>query len=269
MVYVILLSLVSVIFRIIFRYSYEGKEYIQPYKKNGRPFVVCANHISMLDPIFVVMAYGAGRKMTIMGKAELFRNPFYAWIFRQVGVFPVERGTGDRSAIEKAIEDVKNGHGMLIYPEGTRSKGDDMIKMKSGAFMVAAQTGADIIPARMIYPTKDRCMHFFAPVVVKFGPPLLAEDLNLTGGSKPALRAAKETLQNSLDDLLAQYNEQTGYVPPVKQEEAEISQENIAVTKNEEANLSDVAKADLEGSLSQENNSDKPEKISLKQEKSE
>ncbi|MEG2192608.1 MAG: lysophospholipid acyltransferase family protein [Oscillospiraceae bacterium] len=241
MVYVILLSAVSVIFRIIFRYSYEGKEYIQPYKKNGRPFVVCANHISMLDPIFVVMAYGCGKKMTIMGKAELFKNPIFAWLFKQVGVFPVERGTGDKTAVENAIADVKNGHGMLICPEGTRTKGDEMIKMKSGAFMVAAQTGADIIPVRMIYPTKDRSLHFFSRVVVKFGEPLLAEDLNLTGGSKQALRAAKETLQESLDGLLKEYNTKTGYIPPIKlkaeDETSEIVGEKSTGTSSESASV--------------------------------
>lgn len=207
MIYVILLFLVSVIFRIIFRFRYEGKQFIQNYKNNNRPFIVCANHISMLDPIFVVMAYGWGKKMTIMGKAELFKNPVLAWLFRSVGVFPVERGTGDKTAIEKAIQDVKNGHGMLIFPEGTRSPGDEMAKMKSGAFMVAAQTGADIIPCRVIYDTKDRSMHFFSPVMIKFGKPMLAQDLNLTQGSKVALRAAKENLQQQLDLLLEEYNE--------------------------------------------------------------
>lgn len=242
MVYVILLFLVSIIFRIIFAFKTEDRQYILPYKNNGRPFIICANHISMLDPIFIVMAYGWGKKLTIMGKAELFRNPVLSWLFRQVGVFPVERGTGDKTAIEKAICDVKNGHGMLIFPEGTRSKGDDMIRMKSGAFMVAAQTGADIIPARMIYPTKDRCMHFFAPVLVKFGQPILAQDLNLTSGSKVALRAAKVTLKNSLDEILAQYNASVGYVPALKpveneekseEENATIVQENIVKEQTE------------------------------------
>lgn len=207
MVYVVLLSLVAVIFRIIFSFSYEGKEYIQAYKSNNRPFVVCANHIGMLDPIFVVMAYGVGKKMTIMGKAELFKNPVLAWLFRSVGVFPVERGTGDKTAINNAISDVKNGHGMLIFPEGTRSKTEELLKLKSGAFMVAAQTGADIIPCRVIYPTKDRQMHFFGRVVVKFGEPLTIEKTQLTTGSTAQIRQTKEMLKESLTELLEEYNE--------------------------------------------------------------
>lgn len=214
MVYTVCFWAVMVVFRIIFSYRKYDEYYLRQYKTNGRPFVIVANHLSMLDPIFIVMAYGWGPKLSIMGKAELFRNPVLAWIFRQVGVFPVERGSADTAAMDKAVEDVKNGQGMLIFPEGTRGTGDKMLRMKSGAFMVAARTGADIIPVRMVYPTSTRKLKFFAPVVVKVGQPLLAEDLNLVEGGKRALRAAKTTVQERLDMLLDEYNASVGYVPP-------------------------------------------------------
>ncbi|MBQ3009237.1 MAG: 1-acyl-sn-glycerol-3-phosphate acyltransferase, partial [Oscillospiraceae bacterium] len=201
MVYAICFWAVMVAFRVIFSYRAYDKEILRAYKTNGRKFVICANHLSMLDPIFIVMAYGWGRKLTIMGKAELFRNPVFAWIFRSVGVFPVERGKADTAALDKAIADINTGRGMLIFPEGTRGTGDTMAKMKSGAFMIAAQTGADIIPVRVIYPTSTRLLKFFAPVVVKVGRPLLAEDMNLVEGGKRAIRAARNTLQESLDTL--------------------------------------------------------------------
>ena len=215
MVYTICLAVCMVAFRIIFSYRSYNKEILREYRTNGRPFVVVANHLSMLDPIFIVMAYGWGPKFSIMGKAELFRNPVLAWFLRQIGGFPVERGTGDTAALDKAIEDVKNGQGMMIFPEGTRGTGDKMLRMKSGAFMVAARTGADIVPVRIIYPTSTRKLKLFAPVVVKVGQPLLAEDLNMVEGGKRALRAAKTKTQESLDNLLAEYNEMVGYVPPV------------------------------------------------------
>lgn len=215
MIYTICLAVCMVAFRIIFSYRTYNKEALRRYKTNGRPFVVVANHLSMIDPIFIVMAYGWGPKFSIMGKAELFRVPLFAWFFRQIGVFPVERGSADTAAIDKAIEDGKKGTGILIFPEGTRGTGDKMLRMKSGAFMVAARTGADIIPIRLIYPTSTRKLKFFAPVVVKVGDPLPAEDLNLVEGGKRALRAAKNTVQEKLDNLLDEYNASVGYVPPV------------------------------------------------------
>jgi len=230
MIYTICLAVCMVAFRIIFSYRSYNKEALRRYKTNGRPFVVVANHLSMLDPIFIAMAYGWGPKFSIMGKAELFRVPLFAWFFRKVGVFPVERGSADTAALDKAIEDGKKGTGILIFPEGTRGTGDKMLKMKSGAFMVAARTGADIIPVRLIYPTSTRKLKFFAPVVVKVGQPLLAEDLNLVEGGKRALRAAKNTTQESLDALLAEYNEMVGYVPPA------LPQETETVTKAEKEN---------------------------------
>lgn len=214
MVYFICFWAVMVVFRIIFSYRKYDEHYLRRYKTNGRPFVIVANHLSMLDPIFIAMAYGWGPKLSIMGKAELFRNPLFAWIFRQVGVFPVERGSADTAALDKAIADVKNGQGMLIFPEGTRGTGDEMLRMKSGAFMVAARTGADIIPVRLVYPTSTRKLKFFAPVVVKVGQPLLAEDLNLVEGGKRALRTAKTTVKERLETLLQEYNDSVGYVPP-------------------------------------------------------
>ncbi len=208
LVFLFLLSAVMILFRIIFSYKHQASQIVRQYKKNNRPFVICSNHISLLDPIFVVMAYGYGRKLTIMGKAELFKNPFLAFIFRSVGAFPVNRGTGDKSAIEKAVNDIKTGRGMLIFPEGTRSKGDEMINLKSGAFMIAAQTKADIIPVRVIYPSKsDRSMHFFSKVRVKFGQPLLIEDTKLDTNSKQEIRNAKILLQNSFDEILKDFNE--------------------------------------------------------------
>ena len=233
MIYTICLGVCMVAFRIIFSYRSYNKEIIRAYRTNGRPFVVVANHLSMLDPIFIVMAYGWGPKFSIMGKAELFRNPILAWFFRQLGGFPVERGTGDTAALDKAIEDVKNGQGMIIFPEGTRGTGDKMLKMKSGAFMVAARTGADIVPVRVVYPTSTRKLKFFAPVVVKSGQPLLAEDLNMVEGGKRALRAAKVKTQESLDALLAEYNEMVGYVPPVETEEVKPETETKVENENE------------------------------------
>ncbi len=226
MIYLFCFSVCTVVFRIIFSYRSYNKEILRRYITNGRPFVVVANHLSILDPIFIAMAYGYGPKFSIMGKAELFRNPILAWFFRQLGGFPVERGTGDTAALDKAIEDVKKGQGMMIFPEGTRGNGDEMLRMKSGAFMVAARTGADIIPVRVIYPTSTRKLKIFGKVVVKVGQPLLAEDLNMAEGGKRALRAAKTQVKESLEALLKEYNDSVGYVPPVQPQAEKAVDEN-------------------------------------------
>ena len=88
---------------------------------------------------------------------------------------------------------------------------------------------------RLIYPTSTRKLKFFAPVVVKIGKPILAEELNLVEGGKRALRASKITVRQRLDDLLNEYNRSVGYVPPAKEEPqpAETTAETQAVNENE------------------------------------
>lgn len=214
MVYIILFSAVSIIFRLLLSYRVYGRENLTEYKKNGRPFVICANHLSMIDPILIAMAWGIGRKLSIMGKAELFKNPFLSWVFTNVGVFPVDRGKGDTSVIDKAMDDVKNGQGMLIFPEGTRGSGVGMGRFKSGAFLVAAGTEADIIPVRVVYPTKSGRLRFLYPAAICIGKAISSGDLGLSDGSKHALRRAKTLVRQRLDELYADYCDKVGYIPP-------------------------------------------------------
>ncbi len=215
MFYIIIFILMNIVFRIVFMYRVDGRENLTQYKKNGRPFVICSNHLSALDPVFIIMAWGIGKKLSIMAKAELFRNPIVAWMGREVNAFPVERGKGDTTALERGIKEVKEGHGMLIFPEGTRGRSNRMLRMKSGAFLVAGQTGADIIPVRMIYPTKTTHLRIFGKVVVRIGKPLLAEDMDLTSGSRKVLREVKTNLQAEMNRLFDEYNESVGGVLPL------------------------------------------------------
>ena len=85
--------------------------------------LLCANHTRMSDPLFVAYALGLKHQIHVMAKEEVMHvNPFFTWFFRQVGVFGVTRGRGDTTAVEDAIEKVRAGQGLLIFPEGTRSK---------------------------------------------------------------------------------------------------------------------------------------------------
>ena len=128
-------------------------------------------------------------------------------VFTHVGVIPVERGKGDKGVIEKAMNDVKNGSGMLIFPEGTRSGSNEMGRLKSGAFMIAAGTSADIIPCRIVYDTKNGDAKLFGKVVINFGKPLTIEETKLDNGSRQQLRETKIMLENSLNNLLEAYYE--------------------------------------------------------------
>ena len=206
MVYKVVVAVVAVLLRILFNFEYYGKDIIESYKTNGRPYVVCPNHISALDPLFVVVARGKGRKLTVMAKEELFKNKFLSWFFTQLGAIPVSRGTGDKGVLDQTINDLKSGAGALIFPEGTRGDGNTMGKLKSGAFAVAAQTGADIIPVRIIYHTKDGNMKLFCKVTVVFGQPLTIQQTQLDNGQRQQIRLAKGMMEESYTAMLEEYN---------------------------------------------------------------
>lgn len=198
MLYPIIIFLAWVVWHIAFRIKVIGRENLI----KDRGFVLAPNHISAIDPVFVAVARFTGPRMIILGKEELFgKNWFFDWFFRQVNVRPVQRGKGDTTVVDEAIREVKNGRGLLIFPEGTRSKDGNLGRLKSGAFVVAAQAGVDMIPCRVIY--KGGKMKLFGRCTVVFGEPILAAQLDLGEPRSAArLRACKALLTERLEQLL-------------------------------------------------------------------
>ena len=187
----------SVLFRLGYRIRVVGRENLP----RDRGYILCPNHLSAIDPVFVILARGWGPPMWVMAKEELFHNPFLSWFFRRMGAFPIERGKGDKKVLNDAIASVNSGRSMLIFPEGTRNKkGEGMLPLKSGAFVVAQSAVADIVPCRIIY--RGGRQHLFCTVTVAFGEPIPLESLNL-GGEHAAskLRAAKTVLTEKITDL--------------------------------------------------------------------
>ncbi len=176
-------------------------------KTPGQGFVLCPNHLSAIDPLFVVLARGFGKKMLIMGKEELFRiNPLLNFFWCIAGAFPVHRGKGDTAAIEEAVEEVRAGRGLLIFPEGTRSKDGNLGRLKSGAFVVAMEANACLVPCHITYAAGRP--KAFRRITVTFGPPASLSELGLAGlaGQRvpAALREAKHRFADQMQALYPQ-----------------------------------------------------------------
>ena len=105
------------IFYGFYRMHVEGAEHIP----DTGAVIVAPNHKSSFDPPIVGVAI-KNRLVHYMAKAELFKNPVFGWVLRKMGAFPVKRGTVDRMAIKQAVRELKNGHVLGIFPEGTRIK---------------------------------------------------------------------------------------------------------------------------------------------------
>lgn len=108
------------------------------------PVIIAPNHLSHLDPPAVGSA--VPRLVRSMSRANLFKNKAFAWLLYSIGVFPIERGTGDRKAIQFSLNTLRDGGCLMIFPEGTRGDGKTLGELQPGIFQFAKKSGAFIVP---------------------------------------------------------------------------------------------------------------------------
>lgn len=112
-----------------------------------RPSVFMANHLSFLDGplLFLVIP----QSVRVILKKEIFRIPVIGWAMKFVGFVPVDRKgvKSGRDSIEQATQLIKaKGYSYLIFPEGTRSRDGNMLPFRRGAFFLAINSGAPVVP---------------------------------------------------------------------------------------------------------------------------
>ena len=129
--YYILVPLAWLVFHIGFRVRCEGRENLKKIGTKG--CIIAPNHISAIDPVFVVITRFWGQRMTVFAKKELFEiNPFLSWFFRCAGAVCV-RGTKEEvSVIEDTVKKCQEGGTLLLFPEGTREQENKFLPLKSG-----------------------------------------------------------------------------------------------------------------------------------------
>ena len=191
--YSIAKAVTRLISHLFYKIKYEGIENIP----TDRGFILCSNHVTMFDPILV--AVRVKPQCFFMAKEELFKNKFVSLIIRGLGAFPVSRGKGDTEAVDKAVNYVKEGKVVAIFPEGTRSKDGHLQKLKSGAVVIAAQTGGGLQPCVIKMGEKKSLRR---PVVIRYGQFITHEQLGLTGKVPSQIRAANKLLTSSLQTML-------------------------------------------------------------------
>lgn len=181
------------IYRLLFWYSIEGKENIP--KKGG--YIFCSNHVTATDPIFWVIIFG--RRLHFMGKEELFHNPFFAKVLKAFDVFAIKRGSGDMSSIQFAVDLVKNGEVMGIFPEGTRSKSGKPGRAKSGVAYIANATGADVIPAAIV--CKSGKIKPFSRFKLIIGKPIPHSEIAFDEAAKDNLKRVSKKIMGEIVTL--------------------------------------------------------------------
>lgn len=150
--------------------------------------VLVANHTQWADPVLIGTALGNQYPLVAMAKKELFQIKLLGPLISALGAFPVDRGTADIGAIKTSLKAVKEGKKLLIFPEGgTKHKAGDEAKV--GAAMIAARTGAPIVP---IYISENK--KFRSKVYVVFGDAYIPEKTK----SKDGYRAIADDMMRRI-----------------------------------------------------------------------
>lgn len=199
--YYILLPLAWIVFHVGFRVRTEGRDNLKKIRTRG--YILAPNHISAIDPVFVIITRFWGRRMIVFAKKELFEiNAFLSWFFRCAGAMCV-RGTKEETAvIDETVARCQNGESLLIFPEGTREKDGTFLQPKSGLFVIAAAAAVDVVPVRIHYETPDGKMKLFCKVRVVYGEPMPAARFAMESRrDMKKLRANKQALLDAWEKL--------------------------------------------------------------------
>jgi len=195
MLYQLVVWVTKVWGRLFYGLEYDGLENIP----DGGGFIVVSNHRSYWDPFFIGLSL-MPRRLAIMAKKELFKNKLVGRFVSHFGAFPVDRGAGDMGAVDYAVQAVKEGRVLVIFPEGTRSREPEMLRFKSGAAHIIAQAGVNVLPVAIDF--KGR-IHPGGKVRIHIGKVLTCGELGLDGEySLGAVRRATKVLRESVDSML-------------------------------------------------------------------
>ena len=194
----VLAFIIFKIYLILYPTKFIHKERFDRKKK----YIVTSNHFSNLDSIF----YDAKlwKKFRFLGKKELFKSKFSAWIMRQVGVIPIDREKVAPSTFKEILGVLNNNGQIFIYPEGTRNKQEleGMQDAKDGVIVFASKGEAEILPMLLYKKLRP-----FRKNYVIIGEPIQIQGENPKRLTKEEVALNLENYNKKMEELRAELNE--------------------------------------------------------------
>ena len=188
------------VFAIYFRWRTFGAENVP---MNGG-VILASNHASFLDPPLV----GAGLKRGInfLARESLFRFPIMGAVLRSWNVVPVDREGGGAKGLKNILDRLLNGAGIILFPEGTRTKDGQLQPARSGIGLTDIKSTAPVVPVRVFgtFAAYGRNHKFPRPhrLVVKYGRPMNFEALRAEAKTCDKMRL-KAIYQQVADEIMA------------------------------------------------------------------
>ena len=136
-----------------------------------RSFILASNHFSFFEP--PILAVSCPRELHFFAKQPLFDIPVFGALIRSVGAIPIRRGSTDVTGLNHAVETLRQGGSLVIFPEGGRNKSGRLKEAKGGIGYLALETGVPVVPAYVRNSNRMlNCLLRKAKITVAFGPPL-------------------------------------------------------------------------------------------------
>lgn len=178
----------------------EGAEVIDP----ERAQILVANHTSWFD-VAALATYLPG-KYKFVAKQELASVPVFGPAWQACGHIAIDRRNRERSiqslaAVRRKLEEERPT--VIMFPEGTRSRTGELTRFKKGAFLLALQTGVEIVPVAILgsyeIMPKGRWRIYSGTITIRFGKPIQVDGMGvddrdaLIGQARSAILALQET----------------------------------------------------------------------------
>lgn len=148
----------------IFLLFYNYRVYGRGNMPKAGPYIVCANHFSLVDPILVGISLP--QRMHFMAKAELFKGKLLGALMHGLGAYPIKRGEPDIKSIKTSLKLLGEGGIIGLFPEGTRNRTQEAVA-EPGIAMLAIRSKVPVLPVAIVSSYR-----FFRRTKVVIGKPI-------------------------------------------------------------------------------------------------
>ena len=202
----LILKFANLLYKIFLRLEIEGLEEL---KKLKRPFLICPNHQSYIDPFVICSTYSYStlRNMFHVGASEYFKNFIMRWLAGLLSIVSIDADTQLIKAMKAGAIGLKHDKILNIYPEGERAFDGELHPFKKGAAILATELDLPIVPVAIdglhkVWARRSNKIRL-AKVKIRFGKPFFPKEIiSSNENDEAAYEEVTEALKNKIQIMI-------------------------------------------------------------------